>query len=159
MNFEIERKFIVVGEYKSRAYAHSHIEQGYFDTAPGRTVRVRIRDEKAYLTIKGPSTDNGLSRYEFETEVPLEDGHQLMSLCRPGRIDKIRWLVHDGAHTVEVDEFLGDNAGLVMAEIELHSSDEAYVKPDFLGREVTGDPRYYNKQLMRHPYCLWGKES
>ena len=156
MNIEIERKFLVCGEYKSKAYSHSHIEQGYFDSAPGRTIRVRIRDDKAYLTIKGPSNQAGLARYEFETEVSLEDGRQLMALCRPGRIDKTRWLIKNGKHTIEVDEFHGDKDGLVMAEIELGSEDEEYEKPDFLGKEVTGDRRYYNSHLMRFPYCLWG---
>lgn len=156
MNIEIERKFLVCGEYKSKAYSHSHIEQGYFDSAPGRTIRIRIRDDKAYLTIKGPSNQAGLARYEFETEVSLEDGRQLMALCRPGRIDKTRWLIKNGKHTIEVDEFHGDNDGLVMAEIELGSEDEEYEKPDFLGKEVTGDRRYYNSHLMRFPYCLWG---
>ena len=156
MNIEIERKFLVCGEYKSKAYSHINIEQGYFDSAPGRTIRVRIRDDKAYLTIKGPSNQAGLARYEFETEVSLEDGRQLMALCRPGRIDKTRWLIKNGKHTIEVDEFHGDNDGLVMAEIELGSEDEEYEKPDFLGKEVTGDRRYYNSHLMRFPYCLWG---
>ena len=155
MALEIERKFIVTGEYKSLSYSHSNIEQGYFDTAPGRTVRVRIRDEKAFLTIKGPSNVDGMTRYEFETEVPIEDGRQLMGLCRPGRIKKTRWLVKSGRHTVEVDEFFGDNEGLVMAEIELASEDEAFEKPDFLGKEVTGDRRFYNNRLMRCPYILW----
>ncbi len=155
MSVEIERKFLVTGEYKSLAYAHSHIEQGYFETAPGRTVRIRIRDDKAFLTIKGPSNKEGLSRYEFETEVPLEDGRQMMRLCRPGRINKDRWLIKNGSHTIEVDEFFGDNEGLVMAEIELESEEEEYVKPDFLGKEVTGDRRYYNSHLMRYPYLLW----
>ena len=118
-------------------------------------MRIRIRDEKAFLTIKGPSTNEGLSRYEFETEIPLEDGRQMMELCRPGRIKKTRWLVKSGKHTVEVDEFFGDNEGLVVAEIELSSENEEYDKPDFLGEEVTGDPRYYNKCLMRLPYILW----
>ena len=117
---------------------------------------MRIRDDKAYLTIKGPSENGGLSRYEFETEVSPEDGRQLMRLCRPGKIDKTRWLVKCGEHTVEVDEFHGDNEGLVMAEIELSSEDEAYEKPDFLGKEVTGDKRYYNSHLMRYPYKMWG---
>ena len=155
MNIEIERKFIVVGEYKSKAYAHSHIEQGYFETAPGKTVRIRIRDDKAYLTIKGPSGMEGLARYEFETEVPMEDGRQLMNLCRPGRIDKVRWLIHDGKHTIEVDEFLGDNEGLVVAEVELRAADEVPVLPRFIGQEVTGDRRYYNAQLRRQPYKTW----
>ncbi len=158
MNIEIERKFIVTGEYKSLAFAHSHIEQGYFETAPGRTVRVRIRDDRAFLTIKGPADKDGLARYEFETEVSMADGRQLMNLCRPGRIDKNRWLVRAGRHTVEIDEFLGENAGLVMAEIELSAEDEDYEKPGFLGREVTGDRRFYNSHLLRYPYCIWGKQ-
>lgn len=158
MNIEIERKFLVCGTYKDKAYSHSHIEQGYFDTAPGRTVRVRIRDDKAYLTIKGPSGNGGLSRYEFETEVSLEDGRQLMRLCRPGKIEKTRWLIKNGNHIIEVDEFHGENEGLVMAEIELKSEDEAYHKPEFLGKEVTGDKRYYNSHLMKFPYRMWGSE-
>ena len=157
MNIEIERKFIVVGEYKHLAYNHTHIEQGYFETAPGRTVRVRIRDDKAFLTIKGPTRGDGLGRYEFETEVSMDDGRQLLALCRPGRIDKIRWLIHDGKHTIEVDEFLGDNAPLVMAEIELNDPDEPFIRPDFLGKEVTSDRRFYNSHLMAYPYRLWGK--
>ncbi len=152
---EIERKFIVTGEWKHLATSKTHIEQGYFDTAPGRTVRIRIRDDKAYLTIKGPSADGGLSRYEFETEIPLDDAHELMKLCRPGRIDKTRWLVPNGRHTIEVDEFHGDNDGLIMAEIELSAPDEPYDRPPFLGQEVTGDPRFYNKSLMTRPFCLW----
>ena len=155
MHYEIERKFIVSGEYKSKAYSHSHIQQGYFETAPGKTVRIRIRDDKAYLTIKGPSNKDGLARYEFETEVSPEDGRQLMNLCGPGRIDKTRWLVKSGNHTFEVDEFHGDNDGLVMAEVELQSEDEPFEKPDFIGKEVTGDRRFYNSHLMRMPYCVW----
>jgi len=157
MNIEIERKFLVQGEWKSKAYDRTHIEQGYFETAPGRTVRVRIRDDKAYLTIKGPATEDGLARYEFETEVSLEDGRQLMNLCRPERIVKNRYLIHDGPHTIEVDEFEGDNEGLVMAEIELNSEDEAFIKPDFLDKEVTGDRRFYNRYLMRYPWIVWGR--
>ena len=155
MHYEIERKFIVDGEFKKFAHSSSHIQQGYFDTAPGRTVRVRIRDDKAYLTIKGPSNKDGLSRYEFETEVSSEDGAQLLSLCGPGRIDKTRWLVDFGGHTFEVDEFHGDNEGLIMAEVELSSEDEAFDKPAFIGKEVTGDRRFYNSHLMRMPYCVW----
>ena len=124
-------------------------------TEAGKTVRFRIRDDKAYLTIKGPSTNGGLSRYEFETEIPLDDAHELMKLCLPGRINKNRWLIKSGNHTIEVDEFFDENEGLVMAEIELGSEDEAYEKPDFLGEEVTGDKRYYNRHLMLHPYKTW----
>lgn len=155
MATEIERKFLVTGDYKSHAYSHSHIEQGYFATAPGITVRVRIRDDKGYLTIKGPSDQQGLGRYEFEKEIDLEDALELMKLCMPGKVDKNRWLVKSGKHTVEIDEFFGDNEGLVIAEIELDSIDEPYEKPDFLGEEVTGNRRYYNSHLLRNPYKFW----
>jgi CYTH domain-containing protein len=152
---EIERKFLVVGEYKSKSYSHSHIQQGYMPTTAGVTVRVRIRDDKGYLTIKGPSNAAGLGRYEFEKEIPLSDANDLMKLCVPGRIDKIRWLVRSGKHVVEVDEFFGENEGLTIAEIELAHEQEEYVKPDFLGKEVTGDRKYYNSHLMRNPYKNW----
>ena len=124
MHFEIERKFLVVGEFKSQAYNHTHIQQGYIASGNGRTVRVRIRDDKGYLTIKGPSGKAGLSRYEFEKEIPLQDAQDLMLICEPGIIDKTRYLVKadDGIHTWEVDEFHGDNDGLIMAEIEFHTS-------------------------------------
>ena len=156
MHNEIERKFIVKGEFKHLAFNKTHIEQGYFQTAPGRTVRIRIRDEKAYLTIKGPST-TGLSRYEFETEIPMDDAHEMMKLCMPGRVNKNRWLVKSGKHVVEVDEFFEENEGLVMAESELESEDEEYIKPAFLGDEVTGDYHYYNKYLTKQPYKTWAK--
>ncbi len=154
---EIERKFRVRDDsYKSMAASHSRIEQGYIASGNGRTVRVRVRGDKAYLTIKGPSLDGGLSRYEFEIEIPMDDAEGLMKLCEPGIIRKERWLVPmaDG-HTVEVDEFFGDNEGLVMAEIELGAPDEPYARPPFLGDEVTGDRRYYNAHLRRYPYRLW----
>ena len=108
-----------------------------------------------HITIKGPSLDGGLSRYEFEQEIPLADAEKLMTLCEPGIIDKIRWLVKSGEHTFEVDEFFGDNAGLIMAEVELSSADEQPVIPHFIGKEVTGDRRYYNSQLRLNPYRLW----
>ena len=154
---EIERKFLVVGDFKAQAYACSHILQGYIGTKPERTVRIRIRDEKAYLTIKGPAGKAGLSRYEFETEIAPDDARDLLLLCEPGIIDKHRYLVRsaDGRHVWEVDEFHGDNDGLVIAEIELRSEDEAFEKPDFVGNEVTGDRRYYNGHLRANPYKLW----
>lgn len=157
MHQEIERKFIVKGEFKHLAYNKSHIEQGYFQTAPGRTIRIRIRDEKAYLTIKGPST-TGLTRYEFEIEIPMDDAQQMMSMCMPGKVIKDRYLIENGRHTIEVDEFFGDNEGLVMAEIELESEDEEYIRPDFLYKEVTGDFHYYNKYMLNHPYKEWKDE-
>jgi len=153
---EIERKFLVKGDgYKQQAYSHSHIQQGYICSSHGRTVRVRIRDERGYLTIKGPSENGGLSRYEFEKEITLDEAEHLMQLCEPGIIDKTRWLVKSGRHTFEVDEFFGENEGLVMAEVELGSEDESYEKPDFIGQEVTGDRRYYNSHLRKLPFCRW----
>lgn len=152
---EIERKFLVTGEFKSQAYAQSRIVQGYISSARGRTVRVRIRDEKGYLTIKGASNASGTSRYEWEHELPLAEAQELMKLCEPGVIDKTRYLVRSGVHTFEVDEFYGENAGLIVAEVELSSEEEAFVKPCFIGREVTGDVRYYNSQLMQKPYSTW----
>ena len=156
--FEIERKFLVLDDsYKALSYAHSHIRQGYICSDRGRTVRIRIRDTQAFITIKGPSIDGGLSRYEFEQEIPFADAEQLMTLCEPGIIDKTRWLVKSGEHTFEVDEFHGENAPLVMAEVELKSVTDEPKIPHFIGKEVTGDRRYYNSQLRKHPYSLWAE--
>ena len=153
---EIERKFLVKGNgYRQQAYGQSHIKQGYISSSHGRTVRVRIRDERGYLTIKGPSENGGLSRYEFEKEITLDEAEQLMKLCEPGIIDKTRYLVKSGKHTFEVDEFFGENEGLVIAEVELGAEDESYEKPDFIGQEVTGDRRYYNSHLRKNPYSSW----
>ena len=160
MALEIERKFLVLDDsYKHEAFSKSHLLQGYICSGRGRTVRIRIRDDRAYITIKGPSLDGGLSRYEFEQEIPLDDARQLMKLCEPGTIDKTRWLVKSGRHTFEVDEFFGDNEGLVMAEVELAYEDEPYEKPDFIGKEVTGDRRYYNGHLRSNPYKLWKENA
>lgn len=152
---EIERKFLVHKrmDWKSLASSCSHIQQGYF--AAVNTVRVRIRDNKGYLTIKGPSRDGGLSRYEFEKEISYQEAQQLMALCEPGVIDKHRYLIEYAGHTFEVDEFHGDNEGLVMAEVELKREDEAFEKPDFIGKEVTGDRRFYNSHMRRAPFILW----
>lgn len=156
MALEIERKFLVLDtSFKHEAFSSSHIRQGYICSGHGRTVRIRIRDTRAYITIKGPSLNGGLSRYEFEQEIPFADAEHLMLLCEPGIIDKTRWLVTSGRHTFEVDEFHGDNDGLVIAEVELGSEDEAFQKPAFIGQEVTGDRRYYNSHLRRNPYRLW----
>ncbi len=155
MALEIERKFLVVGDYQSLATSHSHIVQGYICSGRGRTVRVRLRDDSGFLTIKGPSLDGGLSRYEFEKAITRDEALALLRLCEPGVIDKTRWLVPVGRHTFEVDEFFGDNAGLVVAEVELGAPDEAYERPPFLGREVTGDRRYYNSSLRQYPYREW----
>ena len=156
MPYEIERKFLVKGDFRTQAYAKSRIIQGYISSAHGRTVRVRIRDERGYLTIKGPSDIGGLVRFEWEKEIPLSEALQLLKICEPGIIDKTRYLVKSGQHIFEVDEFYGDNQGLVMAEVELGAPDEPFEKPDFIGEEVTGDRRYYNSQLRQHPFKEWG---
>lgn len=152
---EIERKFLVkkAANWKEMATSSTHIRQGYF--AAVNTVRVRVRDDKAYLTIKGPSLDGGLSRYEFEKEITLDEAEHLLQLCEPGIIDKRRYLVPFEGHTYEVDEFFGDNEGLVMAEVELHSGGETFARPPFLGPEVTGDRRFYNKQMRANPFRNW----
>ena len=153
---EIERKFLVKDlSFKEVAYSSSRIAQGYICSSRGRTIRVRIRDEKGYLTIKGPAEENGLSRYEWEKELPLDEAQELMKLCEPGMIDKTRYLVQSGKHVFEVDEFYGDNEGLVVAEVELASEDETFEKPDFIGEEVTGIAKYYNSFLMKFPYTKW----
>jgi adenylate cyclase len=158
MAFEIERKFLVLpGEaFKGEAREATRITQGYLCSAPGRTVRVRIRGERGYLTIKGMSRDGGLSRYEWEKEIPLAEARELMELCEPGVIDKTRYLIDAGdGLTWEVDEFYGDNQGLVMAEIELPAADAPFARPAWLGREVTSDRRYYNSSLTKLPFTQW----
>ena len=155
-HIEIERKFLVLNDsYKEKSFSHSFIRQGYLCSNSERTVRVRMRDDRAYLTIKGPTPEGGLPCYEFEKEITLEESKQLILLCEPGSIDKVRWLVKSGKHTFEVDEFLDDNKGLVMAEVELSSVNENVIIPDFIGEEVTGDPRYFNSYLRIHPYGTW----
>ena len=152
---EIERKFLVKGGFKEAAFDALRITQGYLSTAPGRSVRVRLKGDKGFLTIKGPSRDGGLSRFEWEKEIGADDARELLALCEPGLIDKTRWLVKAGIHTFEVDEFHGDNEGLIMAEVELSAPDESYEKPEWLGQEVTGDRRYYNSYLTKNPYKIW----
>ena len=155
---EIERKFLVhkAGRpYKEQAYASSRIRQGYICSERGRTVRVRIRDGRGFLTIKGPSGEAGMTRYEFEKEITLDEAAHLMELCEPGMIDKTRYLVRSGRHVFEVDEFYGENDGLVMAEVELQSEDEPFTKPEFIADEVTGDRRFYNSSLRKMPFTLW----
>ena len=156
---EIERKFLVRNDdYKRQAFSSSRIKQGYICSGQGRTVRVRRRGEQGFLTIKGPSLDGGLSRYEFEKEITLDEAEHLFCLCEPGIIDKTRYLVRADKHVFEVDEFYGENEGLVMAEVELSSPDEPFEKPDFIGDEVTGDRRFYNSHLRLYPYRLWGSQ-
>ena len=156
-NLEIERKFLVCGDFKGGATSSTHIRQAYLNQAGGRTVRVRIRDKQGFLTIKGPSVD-GISRHEWEREIPLEDAQELFLLCRGGSIEKTRYIVPSGKRFFEVDVFYGDNEGLVMAEIELDSPDEPFERPAWLGREVTGDRRFYNSHLLKNPFKSWREE-
>ena len=156
MALEIERKFLVTDDsYKAMAFSSDRIAQGYLCREGGNSARVRVRGDKGYLTIKGPSMDGGLSRFEWEKEIPSGEAWELLKLCHGGIIDKTRHLVKCGKHTFEVDEFHGDNDGLVMAEVELESADETFERPPFLGKEVTGDKRYYNSSLTRFPFKCW----
>ncbi len=153
---EIERKFLVTSEvYKTMAVRQTKIVQGFLNTDPNRTVRIRIKGEMGYLTVKGKGNDAGTTRFEWETEVPLKEATELMNLCEPGLLEKTRYEVEVGGHLFEVDEFFGDNQGLVIAEIELQHENEVFVKPDWLGDEVTGDVRYYNSQLAQKPFSQW----
>ncbi len=153
---EIERKFLVKDDsFKAQAYKSTRIIQGYLSSVPERTVRVRIKGDKGYLTVKGIGNESGASRFEWEIEIPKEDAQNLLKICEPGVIDKTRYLVKNGDLTFEVDEFYGDNEGLILAEIELQSEDQAFEKPAWLGREVTGDPRFYNSMLMKNPFKNW----
>ena len=148
---EIEHKFLVSGPYKHLATDIRHIVQGYLSDDPERTVRIRIRDDEAFITIKGPSSSDGLSRLEWEQPIPLDQARQLLTLCLPGTIDKHRHIVPYEGHRWEVDEFHGHLEGLTLAELEVPSADTKFAIPPFLGPEVTGDPRYYNSQLRKHP--------
>lgn len=153
---EIERKFLVKSQaFKDEAFNKTHIKQGFLSTDKEKTVRVRLKGEKGFLTIKGASSNDGLSRFEWEKEISKEDADQLFKLCKQGIIDKMRYEVKLGNHIFEIDEFFGDNEGLVLAEIELNTEDEAFEKPNWLGAEVTGDIRYYNSQLSNQPFKTW----
>lgn len=153
---EIERKFLVTSDvYKAEAFKQSRIVQGFLNTDKERTVRVRIRGDKGFLTIKGKSSSNGLSRFEWEREISIIEAENLLKICEKGVIEKTRYEVKVGNHIFEVDEFYGDNTGLVIAEIELASETEIYEKPNWIGAEVTGDIRYYNAQLSKQPYNIW----
>jgi len=155
MRIETERKFLVQDDgYKAQAVESHRIRQGYIAHDLGRSVRVRIRDGQGILTVKGPFIGLG-SRPEWEKEISLQEAEDLFRLCKPGSVDKTRWIVPAGERFFEVDEFHGENEGLVMAEIELGSEDEAFQKPSWLGREVTGDKRFYNSYLARNPFKNW----
>lgn len=156
MAIEIERKFLVTGDaYKSEATASMRITQGYLSSVPERIVRVRVRGDQGFITIKGIASASGVSRYEWEKEILVEEARELMGLCEPGVIDKTRYLVPAGEFTIEVDEFHGDNAGLVLAEVELPDEYSPIERPSWLGQEVTGDKRYYNNELLAHPFSTW----
>ncbi|GAA4276617.1 CYTH domain-containing protein [Aquimarina mytili] len=153
---EIERKFLVSSEaFKNVAQKSTRIIQGFLNTTPERTVRIRIKGDSAFITIKGISNSSGISRFEWEKPIEVEEAEQLLLLCEPGSIEKMRYEIKSGDHTIEVDEFFGDNQGLIIAEIELRDENEPFLKPNWLGKEVTGDSRYYNSQLSKKPYTLW----
>ena len=152
---EIERKFLVKDGYKQFAFTYTRITQGYLSSVPERIVRVRINGDKGYITIKGVSSHSGMSRYEWEKEIAVGEARELLTLCEPGIIDKTRYLVQVGKFTFEVDEFYGENEGLSMAEIELSSEEELFEIPLWLGKEVTGDKRYFNSKLAKMPFKNW----
>jgi len=155
MFIEIERKFLVVGEFKSQSIKSTRISQGYLSSVPERTVRIRIKDNQGFITVKGISKNNGLSRLEWEKEIPIEEASELIKICELGIIDKIRYIVPYENKIFEIDEFYGENEGLILAEVELNNENETLKKPNWLGREVTGDERYYNSMLMKNPYKKW----
>ncbi len=155
---EIERKFLVISDsFKAEAIGKNQIIQGFLNSDKNRTVRVRLKDADGFLTVKGLSNDGGLSRFEWETNITKTDAEALLKLCEKGVIDKMRYEIPVGNHTFEVDEFFGDNEGLIIAEIELNDIDEPFEKPGWLGEEVTGNERYYNSQLSKHPFREWKK--
>ena len=153
---EIERKFLVnSNRYREQASSKSVIIQGYLNSDPLRTVRVRLRDQIGFLTVKGKSCDSGLSRFEWEKEISLVEAKALLQLCEKSVVSKTRFEVSIAEHLFEVDEFSGPNEGLVIAEIELSSENEEVSKPDWLGREVTGEKKYYNSNLSKRPFGNW----
>jgi CYTH domain-containing protein len=155
-NLEIERKFLVKSEsFKKAVIKKERIVQGFLNTDPERTVRVRIKGENGILTIKGMGNSSGLSRFEWEKQISITEAEELMLLAEPGIIVKERYEVEYGNHIFEIDVFFGENEGLIIAEIELQSEDEKFEKPDWLGNEVTGIAKYYNSQLSKSPYRIW----
>ena len=153
---EIERKFLVLNEsFKNEAFKQTRITQGYLSSLPERTVRIRVKGDKGFITVKGIGNDSGVSRFEWEKEIPAQEVLALMNIAEPGVIDKTRYQVKKGDHIYEVDEFYGENEGLIVAEIELKEEGEYFDKPQWLGQEVTGDVKYYNSMLMKNPYKKW----
>lgn len=156
---EIERKFLVKSAFKHLAIRKEKIVQGFLSSVPERTVRVRIKDEKAYLTIKGIGNKSGTTRFEFEKEITKGEALELLKICESGIIDKTRYIVPTSNNLFfEVDEFYGDNDGLILAEIELPTEDTPFEKPSWLGEEVTGDVKYYNAVLKKNPFKNWIKK-
>ncbi|MCX4337063.1 MAG: CYTH domain-containing protein [Bacteroidales bacterium] len=154
---EIERKFLVDGDFRPWVKESVHIVQGYLNSSPERTVRIRTKGDKGYITVKGMTGKGGMSRYEWEKEIGIADAQELLLLCEPGAIDKQRHIIEAGKHIYEVDEFFGENSGLTVAEIELSCEEEDFEKPTWLGKEVTADARYYNSSLMKCPFSKWDK--
>ena len=156
MNLEIERKFLVINnEFKKEAYQKKYLVQGYLNTNKKRTVRVRIEDDKAFITIKGESNKSGTTRFEWEKEINLAEAKELLNICEDQKIEKYRYLVKINNHVFEVDEFLGANKGLIIAEVELTDEKEKFNKPSWLGVEVTGLPKYYNSNLSKLAFKNW----
>ena len=156
MTFEIERKFLVISDqYKQEAYKKSYIKQGFLNSKKERVVRVRIKDDTGFLTIKGASNKSGTTRFEWEKEIDLKEAQDLFNLCEEGIIEKYRYLVKENNHIYEVDDFLGENRGLVIAEIELENENDQFSKPNWLGKEVTGSVKYYNSNLSKLPFSKW----
>jgi adenylate cyclase len=153
---EIERKFLVKNDdFKKESFSKTEIVQGFLSTVPERTVRIRIKGEKGFITVKGIGNKSGTSRYEWEKEISVKDAIDLLKISEPGVINKTRYNVIYGRHTFEVDEFYDDNDGLIVAEIELSSEEESFQKPSWLGKEVTGQVKYYNAMLMKKPFKVW----
>jgi len=153
---EIERKFLVKNDaFKAEAFKKSPITQAYLSSVPGRTVRIRLKGNKGFITIKGKCNDSGISRFEWEKEIPANEAMELIKIAEPGVIEKNRYYIKKGNHIFEVDEFSGENQGLTVAEIELQQEDESFEKPEWLGEEVTGNMKYYNSMLTKNPYTKW----
>jgi adenylate cyclase len=156
MGIEIERKFLVKNlDFKIESFEKKYIKQGYLNSNKNRTVRIRVSDDTAFVTIKGKSNTAGTSRFEWEKEIPFSEADELLLLCEPNLIEKQRYLIKKGAHTFEVDFFLGDNLGLIVAEIELTAENEEFEKPSWLAKEVTGDLKYYNSSISKLPFKDW----
>ena len=160
MNIEIERKFLVINtNFKKISFQKKYIKQGFLNSNKDRVVRIRIVDQQGFLTIKGKSSHKGTTRFEWEQKISFKDANELLNLCEEGIIEKNRYYHQIENHIVEIDEFLGDNIGLLVAEIELKEQHEDFKKPHYLGKEVTGDEKYYNSNLSKHAFKYWHKKT